>query len=286
MLCPTYPVALVCEALDCARSSHYYRGKKADHAELAAAIQEMLVEWPTYGYRRVTAQLQRQGWRVNRKRVQRLMRQMGWQAQVKRKGRKTTNSKHGFPRYPNLVQDLEIGHPDQVWVSDITYIRLRRHFVYLAVIMDVFTRCIRGWHLGRSLDQSLTLTALRRALAYHIPEIHHSDQGVQYAATAYTQMLQEADVQISMADVGAAWQNGSAERLLRTIKEEEVDLSDYESYTDAVRQIGCFLDDVYTRKRIHSSLGYLTPAEFESQWRNAQQLMGLFTKNRSNTVQF
>ena len=183
------------------------------------------------------------------------MQQMGWQAQVKRKGRKTTNSRHGFPRYRNPVQDLEIGHPDQVWVSDITYIRLRCHFVYLAVIMDVFTRCIRGWHLGPCLDQSLTLTALRRALAYHIPESHHSDQGVQYAATAYTQMLQEANVQISMADVGAAWH-----------KEEEADLSDYESYTGAVRQTGCFLDDVYTRKRIHSSLGYLTPAEFESQW--------------------
>jgi len=188
-------------------------------------------------------------------------------------------------RYRNLVQDLQIGHPDQVWVSDISYIRLRRHFVYLAVIMDVFTRCIRGWHLGRSLNQSPTLTAVRRVLAYHRPEIHHSDQGVEYAATDCTHMLQEANVQISMADVGAAWQNGYAERLLRTVKEEEVDLSDYESYTDGMRQIGCFLNDVYTRKPIHSSLGYLTLAEFESHWQNAQRLIGLFTKNRSKSVQ-
>jgi len=176
-----------------------------------------------------------------------------------------------FPRYPNLVQGLEVVRPDQVWVADITYIRLLTEFVYLAVLMDVFTRGIRGWHLGRNLDQELTLTALNRALATgHTPEIHHSDQGVQYAATAYVETLQDHGVAISMADVGAAWQNGFAERLVRTIKEEEVDLSEYRDYQDAYRQLGRFLDDVYMHKRIHSSLGYLTPAEFESQWR-AQQ---------------
>ena len=180
----------------------------------------MAAEWPTYGYRRITAQLHRQGWQVNHKRVQRLMRLMGLQAKIKRRKRRTTNSEHDFPRYPNLVQGLEIVHPDQVWVSDITYIRLRYEFVYLAVIMDVFTRSIRGWHLGRSLDHTLTLTALQRALARHpAPEIHHSDQGVQYAAPAYTQTLLDSNVQISMADVGEAWQNGYAERLIRTIKE-------------------------------------------------------------------
>ena len=152
------------------------------------------------------------------------------------------------------------------FLSYLTYIRLREEFVYLAVLMDVFTRCIRGWHLGRSLDQSLTLQALERALAAHTPEIHHSDQGVQYAASAYTTRLQQAGAQISMAEVGAAWQNGYAERLMRTIKEEEVDLSEYEDYTDATRQLGRFLDEVYMHKRIHSSLGYLTPVEFEQQW--------------------
>lgn len=138
--------------------------------------------------------------------------------------------------------------------------------------MDVFTRCIRGWHLGRSLDQSLTLRALERALAHHTPEIHHSDQGVQYAAIAYTTRLQVVGTLISMAEVGAAWQNGYAERLMRTIKEEEVALSDYQDYAEAMKQIGGFLDEVYLHKRIHSSLGYLTPAEFESQWRLEQSI--------------
>jgi putative transposase len=272
MVSQEYPITLACDVLGCARSSYYHPGEPPDETELRAAIEAVTGEWPTYGYRRVTAQLQRQKWVVNHKRVQRLMRLMHLQAKTKRQKRRTTDSEHDFPRYPNLVQDLVVVRPDQVWVSDITYIRLSQDFVYLAVIMDVFTRCIRGWHLGRDLDQSLTLAALRRALAAHTPEIHHSDQGVQYAATAYTQMLQDVNVQISMAEVGEAWQNGYAERLIRTIREEEIDLSEYRDYTDARNQLGRFLDDVYMHKRIHSSLGYLTPVEFEEQWRNAQAL--------------
>ncbi len=158
----------------------------------------------------------------------------------------------------------------RTWWSSWRSCVQNKEFVYLAALMDVFTCCIRGWHLGRGLDQSLTLRALARALAEHTPEIHHSDQGVHYAATAYTARLQAAGVRISMAEVGAAWQNGYAERLMRTIKEEEVDLSEYEDYADATRQIGRFLNEVYMHKRIHSSLGYLTPAEFESQWRQEQ----------------
>jgi len=265
---------LVCDVLGCARSSYYHQAvEQPDEAELKSAIKAVAAEWPTYGYRRTTAQLRRQDWLVNHKRVQRLMCLMGLQAKTKRKKRRTTNSEHSFPRYPNLVLDLEIVWPEQVWVSDITYVCLRYDFVYLAVIMDVFTRGIRGWHLGRSLDQMLTLTALDRALAsFPPPGIHHSDQGVQYAATAYTQTLLDVNVQISMADAGEAWQNGYAERLMRTIKEEEVDLSEYIDYNDAYRQLGRFLDDVYMHKRIHSSLGYLTPAEFEDQWREEQVL--------------
>jgi len=274
MLAQDYPITLACDVLGCTRSSYYHLAtEQPDEVELKVAIKAVAAEWPTYGYRRVTAQLRRQGWLVNRKRVQRLMRLMDLQAKTKRKKRRTTNSEHDFPRYPNLVQGLEVVRPDQVWVSDITYIRFRAEFIYLAVIMDVFTRSIRGWHVGRSLDHTLTLTALQRALGRHpAPEIHHSDQGVQYAATAYTQALQDVNVQISMADVGAAWQNGYAERLIRTIKEEEVDLSEYLDYNDAHRQLGRFLDDVYMHKRIHSSLGYLTPAEFEEQWQKEQAL--------------
>ena len=274
VLAQTYPVTVACGVLGCPRSSYYHRSvESVEEAALRAAVKEVAAEWPTYGSRRITAQLRREGWLVNRKRVQRLMREMGLQGRVKRKKRRTTRSDHPFPRYPNRVQGLEVLRPEQVWVSDITYIRLRYDFVYLAVLMDVFTRAIRGWHLGRSLDHSLTLTALERALALHpAPEIHHSDQGVQYAATEYTQVLLNAGVEISMADVGQAWQNGYAERLIRTIKEEEVDLSEYLDYTDAYRQIGRFLEEVYMHKRIHSSLGYLTPAEFEEQWQKEHTL--------------
>ena len=271
MLSDDYSISLVCDLLGCSRSSYYYQPKLQAETGVKSAIEKVASEWPTYGYRRVTKQLHRQEWDINKKRVQRLMREMGLLAKTKRKVRKTTNSEHDFPRYPNLVLGLEIVRPDQVWVSDITYIRLRYEFVYLAVIMDVFTRNIRGWHLGRGLDQSLTLIALDRALAEHKPEIHHSDQGIQYAATAYIQMLLAVDAEISMAECGEAWQNGYAERLIRTIKEEEVDLSDYEDYNDAVFQLGRFLSDVYMHKRIHSSLAYLTPAEFEEQWRRERE---------------
>jgi putative transposase len=265
-LAAEYPVSLVCGILGYPRSSYYYQAREPDDQALQEAITEVAATWPTYGYRRITVQLTRAGWRVNSKRVRRIMGGLGFRGKVYRKKRRTTNSDHPFPRYPNLVQGLEVVRPDQVWVGDITYVRLHREFVYLAVLLDVFTRCIRGWHLGRSLSQELTLSALQRALAQRLPEIHHSDQGVQYAATVYVQLLEEAGVRISMAQVGQAWQNGYAERIMRTIKEEEVDLSEYENYWDAYRQIGQFLEDVYMKKRIHSSLGYLTPVEFEHQW--------------------
>ena len=264
---PGYPIHLLCDVLNYPRSSYYYGTHRRDDGRLRATIREVQGQLPTYGYRRLTEQLRREGTRVNGKRVRRLRRLMDLQAKIKRNKRRTTNSAHGFPRYPNLVQELEVTHPDHVWVADITWIHLRREDVYLAVLMDVFTRSIRGWYLSRGLDHTLTGTALFRALRGHTPpEIHHSDQGVQYAAAEYTDLLRTHEVQISMADVGQAWQNGYAERLIRTIKEEEVDLSEYEDYHDALHQLGRFLDEVYMHKRIHSSLGYLTPVEFESQW--------------------
>jgi putative transposase len=269
-LAERYPVQVICRAWETPRSSYYYHSQTSDEHELRTALQRLAGAWPRYGSRRLKAQLQREGFQVNRKHIQRLMREIGLHGHQSARKRRTTNSEHSFPRYPNLVEHLEIVHPEQVWVCDITYIRLRQEFVYLAVVMDVFTRCIRGWYLGRSLDQSLTLRALEQALTHHTPEIHHSDQGVQYAALAYTARLQQAGVQISMAEVGAAWQNGYAERLMRTIKEEEVDLSEYEDYADATRQLGHFLDEIYMHKRIHSSLGYLTPAEFEHDWLSLQ----------------
>jgi putative transposase len=273
-LATAYPVHLICRVLGFPRSSYYYRPNPRDDEALKAALEDVAAEWPTYGYRRLTVQVRRDKRIVaNSKRVRRLAKLMHLGQKHKRKKRRTTNSQHPFPRYPNLVQDLEVVRPDQVWVVDITYIRLKTEFVYLAVIMDVFTRSIRGWYLSRTLEQDLTVTALKRALAQHTPEIHHSDQGIQYAAPAYTDLLRATGVAISMAEVGEATQNGYAERLIRTIKEEEVDLSDYLDFADAYHQIGRFLEDVYMRKRIHSSLGYLTPVEFESQWL-AQQATG------------
>lgn len=197
-------------------SSYYYQARPTDQEEEAvrSAIEELAAQWPSYGYRRIAAQLGRPpekgGYclQVNHKRVHRLMRQMGLQARRSERRARTTNSAHSFPRFPNLLEGLEVERPDQVWVGDITYVRLVEEFVYLAVLMDMFTRSIRGWHLGRSLDGELTVTALRRALLGGTPEIHHSDQGVQYAAGGYVQMLQEAGAAISMAEVGEAWQNG------------------------------------------------------------------------------
>jgi len=264
-----YPKKTVSNVLSVSRSTLYYQPQPTDDERLKAAIRDVAGQFPTYGYRRITAELGRRELKANRKRVARLMREMGLAAKLKRKTRRTTNSAHSFPRYANLVQDLSISRPDQVWVADITYVRLKRDFVYLAVIMDVFTRSIRGWHLGRGLDQELTLTALQKALAEHSPEIHHSDQGLQYAALAYIRLLDQHGAQISMAEVGEPTQNGYAERLMRTIKEEEVDLSDYDDYHDAYQQIGRFLEDVYMYKRVHSRLGYLTPVEFERLYRLA-----------------
>jgi transposase InsO family protein len=268
-----YPATSVCSVLGLSRSSFYHRPVEDSNDELRQALQQLAAEYPTYGYRRLTKQLQRAGWTVNHKRVQRLMTEMGLQRPLKRRKTWTTNSQHVFPRYANLVQGLQVTKPDQVWVADITYIRLGQEFVYLAVLMDVFTRAIRGWQLSRSLDRDLTLTALRRALHERRPEIHHSDQGVQYACGEYIALLrEEPTIAISMAAVGKPEENGYAERLMRTIKEEEVDLSEYRDFQHAYACIAQFLEEVYTRKRIHSALGYLTPAEFEAQWFADQQL--------------
>lgn len=263
-----YPVGRACDLLGLSRSTFYYQAVERDESELEKAIEAIAGQYPTYGTRRVRHQLRRPPYRmqVNRKHVRRIMARKGLLRPLKRQKKRTTNSDHPYPRYVNLVKDLEIVRPDQVWVSDITYIRLQREFVYLAIILDVFTRAIRGWCLSPFLDQELTLTALRRALQTGQPDIHHSDQGVQYAAYDYIDLLNEHSIQISMAAIGKAEENGYAERFMRTVKEEEVDLSEYLDFLDALGQMGHFIDDVYMTKRIHSSLGYLTPAEFEAAW--------------------
>ena len=260
------PVELGCEVVGLARSTYYYTTQRKEERQLEADLRLECGQHPTYGTRRITHQLRRAPYEydINRKHTQQMMRHMGLLRPVRRRKYRTTNSDHPYPRYRNLVEKLFISRPDQVWVSDITYIRLGQGFVFLAVIMDVYTRSIRGWALSRSLDGELTLRALRQALEDHCPQIHHSDQGIQYAASSYVQMLRDHQVQISMAAVGKAEENGYAERLMRTIKEEEVDLSDYRDFNDAYSQMERFIEDVYMTKRIHSSLGYLTPNEFET----------------------
>jgi transposase InsO family protein len=269
------PVRVACELLELAPSSYYYQSSKAQETQLQIDLETVAGLHPTYGTRRIAHQLRRKpfAYSINRKRVQRIMRKMGLLRPVKRHKVRTTNSQHPYLRYPNLVQDLEISFPNQVWVSDITYIRLHHDFVYLAIILDVFTRAIRGWCLSRSIDQQLTLDALNMALEHQAsPQIHHSDQGLQYAAHAYVNLLQFHGVQISMAAVGKAEENGYAERFMRTIKEEEVDLSEYRDFADAHAQIGRFIEEVYNQKRIHSALGYLTPIEYELAWGLARTL--------------
>ena len=268
------PVQVICDVIGYSRSRYYYEPRletKNKDEELKLAIADAAGRYPTYGYRRITKQLHREGWKVNHKRVSRLMRQMGLLAQKRVRRKRTTNSVHGYRRYPNLEKGLVVERPDQVWVADITYIRLKEEFVYLAVVMDVFTRSIRGWHLDKTMEKSLTMTALEKGLAKAIPEIHHSDQGVQYAANDYVKMLEERGVKISMAAVGKAWENGYAERLMRTIKEEEVDLSEYRNFSEVYERVEEFLEEVYMKKRIHSSLSYLTPMEFEEKWMREQQ---------------
>ena len=266
-------VQAACQVTGLAHSTYYYQSQCTEESRLVADLEQEAGRFPLYGSRRLTHQLRRSPYhyRINRKRIQRLMRQKDLLRPVKRKRCRTTDSQHPYPRYPNLVKELEVVRPEQVWVCDMTYVRLGNGFVYLAVIMDVFTRAIRGWSLSRALDTNLTLAALQSALTLGLPEIHHSDQGVQYAAQDYVALLNQSQVQISMAAQGKPEQNGYAERLMRTIKEEEVDLSDYNDFADAYRQIGRFIEDVYLTKRIHSALGYLTPVEFEAAWRMAQR---------------
>ena len=264
-----YAVTDCCAVLDLARSSYYHRAKPRDESRLREAIADIAGRFPRYGSRKIKKQLERAPYRIEAGRhlVRRLMREMNLLVYPKRRRVKTTDSRHGLRRFPNLVRGVKASRPDQIWVADITYIRLRWDEVYLAILMDQFSRAIRGWNLSSSLGQELALIPLQYALRhYPAPEIHHSDQGTQYAAKAYVKRLQDAGTQISMAAVGKPSENGYAERLIRTIKEEEVYLSDYRNMAEARQQIGHFIDVVYRHKRIHSGLDDQTPAEVEAGW--------------------
>jgi putative transposase len=232
---------------------------------LLETIERILIHWPRYGYRRVTAQLKREGCEVGETRVRRLLKKLDHSASVGYVRVRTTDSRHTERRFPNLIKELKVVASNQVWVADITYIRLGRRFIYLAVILDAFTRGLRGWHLGRSLEaRDLTERALEMALAHHpAPGIHHSDQGKRYAASTYPKLLPDTS-RVSMAASGQPTENAIAERFIRTLKEEHVDYSDYRDFDDACEQLANWLEVKYMTERIHMSLNYLTPAEFES----------------------
>ena len=255
----------ICGILGVNRSSFYYQPKEdPSEAVLRAEIERLAGRYPRYGYRRITELLLRQGYTVGTRRVARLMKKSNLLVAVKR-ACQTTKSLQGDKPWTDRLETLEVSRRDQVWVGDITYVRLKGRFVYLALLMDVFTRMIRGWHLSQHLTQALTLTPLEAALCQSLPEIHHSDQGVQYLSKTYITTLKAHGVEISVAHRGRPWENGYAERLIRTLKEEEVDINDYQSITEARDRIGHFITQVYHQKRPHSALGYLTPIEFQQQ---------------------
>lgn len=219
------------------------------------------------GYRRLTALLRREGYLVNKKRVLRLMQEDNLLSLRKAKYVLTTDSRHDLPVYPNLTRRLTLTGLNQLWLADITYIRLRSEFVFLAVVLDAYSRRVIGWEMGRSLHAALATKALEMALqerTWHPGVlIHHSDRGVQYASREYTSLLVEHEIRISMSRRGSPYENARAERFMRTLKEEEVQGRSYENMDDAKRRIGQFLEDIYNRERLHSALHYVTPEEFE-----------------------
>jgi putative transposase len=268
---PDVSIRQLCVLFSVGRTWYYTHPSPEETATrdvaLRAAIEDSVLAFPGYGYRRVTKHLQRAGWTVNHKRVLRVMREEALLCHLNRHFVATTDSGHGLTRYPNLVHELVVTRPDQVWVADITYIRLPTGFVYLACILDSYSRRCVGWALSPMIDTALTLAALELALTTRQPApglIHHSDQGVQYASAAYVERLTVAGVQISMAARGNPYENAKAESFFKTLKGEEVDLNDYQTVHEAHARLETFIEAVYNRKRLHSSLGYLPPDEFEA----------------------
>ena len=267
----------LCQIVGLSRAG-YYRFRRRPVSKptvmtLRNEIQHLALRWPAYGYRRVHAELVRRGWKVNHKRILRLMRADNLLCVRRRKFILTSDSQHRLPIYPNLVEGLVLSGIDQLWVADITYIRLQMEFVYLAVLLDAFSRRCIGWALQRTLEAALALEALRMALRQRRPKpglVHHSDRGVQYASRDYTAELQQRGVRISMSRRASPYDNAQAESFIKTLKYEEVYRTEYRNLEEARASIEEFLRRIYNQERLHSALGYRPPLEFERDLRRAQ----------------
>ncbi len=273
---PMLSIRRLCALVGAGRTWYYTHPSPdaiaARETELRDAIERIILDFPGYGYRRVTKALQRTGWVVNHKRVLRVMREESLLCQLKRRFVVTTDSAGAHHSYPNLLAGLAIERIDQAWVADLTYIRLPTAFAYLAAVLDAYSRRCVGWAFSRRIDTHLTLAALRMALTQRQPSpglIHHSDRGVQYTSGDYVARLEASGAQISMAARGNPYENAKAESFFKTLKYEEVYLREYRTFAEAEANLDRFIEDVYNTKRLHSSLGYLPPAEFEATHRQA-----------------
>ncbi len=267
---PALSVRRLCALFGVGRTGYYAHLAEPEgdwDTALRAAIEGIVLAFPGYGYRRVTAALHRQGWTVNHKRVLRVMREERLLCQLQRRFVATTDSRHGCHIYPNLLRDVVLTGVNQAWVADLTYVRLPTAFVYLACVLDAYLRRCVGWQLSREIDTALTLAALDHALAQRCPLpglIHHSDRGVQYASSAYVARLKAAGARVSMSAVGNPYHNAKAESVLKTLKHEEVYLKDYRDFAEAEMHLERFIEDVYNTKRLHSSLA--TYRQSNSRW--------------------